>query len=163
MMNRQPKHWVLVADSGQARILELQRKPYEFHLVSEWVSETQHQTNKDLISGAKGRIHSGKGAGTHAMQPRSDPHDQAEDQFVRSLAQTLEKANRLGAFDHLALIADPRTIGRLRRYLSKAVASRVTEEHTMDLASLPLGTLEPRVRTVLGWKGCKAPPTELSP
>jgi protein required for attachment to host cells len=58
----------------------------------------------------------------------------------------------LGAFEHLAIIADPRTIGRLRRHMSKALAGRVTEEHTMDLASLPLGKLEPRVRSVLGWK-----------
>jgi protein required for attachment to host cells len=160
MTNRQPKHWVLVADSGQARILELQRKPYEFRLVSELVSETQHQTTSELISDASGRVTSGKGAGTHAMQPRADPHDQAEDQFVRSLAKMLDKATRLGAFDHLAIIADPRTIGRLRRYMSKALAARVTEEHTMDLASLPLGTLEPRVCAVLGWK---EPKREFSP
>lgn len=163
MTNRQPKYWVLVADSGQARILELQRKPYEFRLVSELVSETQHQTNKELISDASGRVYSGKGAGTHAMAPRADPHDQAEDQFVRSLAKTLEKATRLGAFDHLAIIADPRTIGRLRRYVGKAVASRVTEEHAMNLTSLPLGTLESRVCAVLGWAGRKARPAKLSP
>jgi protein required for attachment to host cells len=143
---------VLVADSGQARILELQRKPYEFRLVSESVSATQHQTSRELESDASGRVYSGKGAGTHAMAPRADPHDRAEDQFIRSLAQTLEKAARLGAFEHLAIIADPRTIGRLRRYMSKALVARVTEEHTMNLASLPLGTLEPRVCAVLGWK-----------
>lgn len=153
MTNRQPKHWVLVADSGQARILELQRKPYEFRLVSDQVSATQHQTNKELISDASGRVYSTKGAGTHAMAPRADPHDLAEEQFVRSLAKTLDKANRLGAFDHLAIIADPKTLGRLRRSMDKAVASRVTEEHTMNLASLPLGALEPRVCAVLGWKG----------
>jgi protein required for attachment to host cells len=163
MMNRQPKHWVLVADSGQARILELQRKPYEFHLVSDQVSATQHQTNKELISDASGRVYSAKGAGTHAMAPRADPHEQAEEQFVRSLAKTLEKANRLGAFDHLAIIADPKTLGRLRRCMDKAVASRVTEEHTMNLASLPLGTLEPRVCAVLGWTGRKARAEGLSP
>jgi hypothetical protein len=82
-MNRQPKHWVLVADSGQARILELQRKPYEFRLVSELVSATQHQTTKELISDASGRVYSSKGAGTHAMAPRADPHDLAEDQSAR--------------------------------------------------------------------------------
>jgi protein required for attachment to host cells len=152
MMNRQPKHWVLVADSGQARILELQRKPYEFRLVAELVSEAQHQTNKELKSDASGRVYSAKGAGTHAMAPRADPHDQAEDEFVRSLTQTLEKAARLGAFEHLHIIADPRTLGRLRRFMSKALAARVTEEHTMNLSGLPLGTLEPRVCAVLGWK-----------
>ena len=49
-MNARTKYWVLVANSGQARILEMQRKPYRFHQVSELNSETQHLTNKDIVS-----------------------------------------------------------------------------------------------------------------
>jgi protein required for attachment to host cells len=152
MMNRQPKHWVLVADSGQARILELQRKPYEFRQVSELVSPSQHQPTRELVSDACGRSFHVQGPGSHVKLPRSDPHDQAEEAFVESLAGTLDKAVRLGAFDDLVLIADPKTMGRLRREMSRAVAARVTQEHTLDLVGMPLNTLEPRVRAVLGWK-----------
>lgn len=151
-MNRQPKHWVLVADSGQARILELQRKPYEFRQVSELASASQHQTARELVSDASGRSFHVQGPASHVKLPRSDPKAQAEAAFVESLAGTLDKAERLGAFDDLVLIADPKTLGRLRREMSRAVAARVTQEHTLDLVGLPLHTLEPRLRALLGWK-----------
>lgn len=152
MLNPRSKHWVLVADSGQARILELKRKPYQFKQVTELVSEAQQLANRDLVSDASGRSFHVQGPGSHSKKPRSDPHDQAEEQFTRSLAQKLDKAVNMGRFDHLVVIADPRTLGRLRRHMSKSLAGRVTDELTLDLARLPLNELEPRVCSVLGWK-----------
>jgi len=157
MKSRQPTHWVLVADSGQARILELHRKPYAFRLVSERVSESQHLTTRELVSDAAGRTLRAQGPGSHAMPPRSDPHDRAEDEFVRSLSHTLDKAVRRGAFDDLVILADAKTLGRLRRHLSRGVVARVTGEHRVNLAGLPLTTLEPRVRDILGWNRDRMP------
>jgi protein required for attachment to host cells len=150
--NRQIVHWVLVADSGQARILELQRKPYSFRLVAERISEAQHLSNRELVSDASGRAYHVQGPGSHVKLPRSDPHELAEAEFTRSLAETLERARRLKSYDHLVLIADPRTLGRLRQELSPAVSAQVSEEFGIDLAGLPLNKLEPRIRGVLGWK-----------
>jgi len=157
MTSRQPTHWVLVADSGQARILEMHRNPYEFRLVSERVSESQHLTNRELVSDASGRAFHVQGPGSHSKAPRSDPHEVAEDAFIRALSQTLDKAARLGTFDDLVIVADPRTLGRLRRYLTRDVATRVTGEYDVDLAGLPLNTLETRVRGILGWKRTRLP------
>jgi len=152
MINPRSKHWVLVADGGQARILELQRKPYSFRQVAKLVSESQHQASRDLVSDASGRSFHVQGPGSHAKQPRSDPHDQAEEEFTRNLTQKLDKAANMGKFEHLALIAEARTLGRLRHYMGKSLAGRVSDEMTLDLTGLPLNKLEPRVREVLGWK-----------
>ena len=152
MINPRSKHWVLVANSGQARVLELRRKPYEFRQVAELFSEAQHVPSRDIVSDASGRSFHTQGPGSHAKQPRSDPHDQAEEQFTRDLATKLDKAAGLGRFEHLAIIADPRTLGRMRRFMSKLLSARVTQELTLDLASMPLQKLEPRVKNVLGWK-----------
>ena len=130
MIDPHSKHWVLVA---------------------ELFSEAAHQASRDLVSDASGRTFHVQGPGSHSKQPRSDPHDQAEEQFTRSLAQKLDKAVGMGKFDHLAIIADPRTLGRLRRHMSKSLAGSVTNELTLDLAGLPLNKLEPRVRSILGW------------
>ena len=150
-MNARTKYWVLVANSGQARILEMQRKPYLFHEISELTSETQHLTNKDIVSDASGRVYHTQGPGTHSMNPRSDPHENAEQQFSRGLAQKMEKAARLGRFDQLLVVADPKTLGRLRQQMNKAVEGKVTEEVALDLVRLPLSQLEPRLKQVLGW------------
>jgi protein required for attachment to host cells len=150
-MNPKAKYWVLVANSGQARILEMQRKPYEFHQVSELFSETQHLTNKEIVSDASGRVYHAQGPGTHSMKPRSDPHEQAEEQFSRSLAQKMEKAAQLGRFDQLLVVADPKTMGRLRQRMNRSLAGKVTDEVALDLVGLPLPQLESRLRDVLGW------------
>ena len=150
-MKPKAKYWVLVANSGQARILEMQRKPYEFHQVSELVSAAQHLTNKEIVSDASGRDYHAQGPGTHSKKPRSDPHEQAEEQFSRSLAQKMEKAAQLGRFDQLLVIADPKTMGRLRQQMNRSLAGKVTDEVALDLVGLPLPQLETRVRGVLGW------------
>lgn len=151
MNNPASKHWVLVADSGQARILELQNRPFKFRQVQELVSASQHQASRDLVSDASGRAFHVKGPSSHAKQPRSDAHDRAEQQFSLMLVRKLEKAAELGAFDQLLIIADPKTLGRLRRQMSKSLASRVSDELNLDLAGLPLNKLEPRIRAILGW------------
>jgi len=150
-MNAKTKYWVLVANSGQARILELQRIPYEFHQVSELVSEAQHLTNKDMVSDASGRVYHTQGPGTHSMQQRSDPHENAEALFARGLTEKLEKARRLGRFTRLLVIADPKTLGRLRQHISMPLSECLVDEVTLDLVGLPQPQLEQRVRDILGW------------
>lgn len=151
MLNPKDRYWVLVADSGQARILELRRKPYAFHVVTELASIAKHRTSKELVSDASGRAYHAQGPGTHAKAPRSDPHELAEEEFANGLAKQIDRAAGEGRFEHLVLIADPRTLGRLRRDLGKAASGRVAEERSLDLAKIPLNDLEPRVRDILGW------------
>jgi protein required for attachment to host cells len=151
MLNPKDRYWVLVADSGQARILEMRRKPYACRQVSEIVSEAQHLAGRDLVSDASGRVYHTQGPGTHAMQPRSDPRENAEEQFCAGLAKKIEQAATGKRFDRLALIADARTLGRLRRALGKGTAERIVEEKALNLSRLPPNELEPRVRDILGW------------
>lgn len=151
MNNPASKYWVLVADGGQARILELQYQPFTFRQVQELVSASQHQPSRDLVSDASGRAFHVQGPSSHVKQPRSDAHERAEQQFSLMLIRKLEKAAELGAFDQLIIIADPKTLGRLRRQMSKSLASRISDELNLDLAGLPLNKLEPRIRAILGW------------
>jgi len=151
MLNPNDRYWVLVADSGQARILAMRRKPYAFELVTEFASIDQHRTSKELVSDASGRVYHTQGPGTHAMLPRSNPRENAEEQFSNDLAKRVEKAACEGRFERLALIADARTLGRLRRGLRKDLAERVVEERALNLTGLSLHDLEPRLRDILGW------------
>ena len=151
MLNPKDRYWVVVADSGKARILEMRRKPYTFRLVTEYASLNQHRTSKELVSDAAGRVYHAQGPGTHAMQPRSDPHDNAEKQFASDVARSVAEGAGQGRFERLALIADARTLGRLRHDLGKEMADRVVEERSLDLTGLSLRDLEPRVRDILGW------------
>ena len=68
MINPRSKYWVLVANGGQARVLELRRKPYEFRQVAELQSETRRVPSRDLVSDGSGRSYHVQGPGSHAKQ-----------------------------------------------------------------------------------------------
>lgn len=153
MNNALSKYWVLVADSGKARIIELRRKPAEFHEVQELVSESQHQPSRELMSDASGRAFHVQGPSSHSMVSRSDAHDRAKYEFSRKLVGKLEQAANMNAFERLAIFADPKTLGRLRQHMSKSLSARVTDELNLDLVGIPLDSLEQRIRAALGWAG----------
>jgi len=151
MIDPSVKFWVLVADSGNARILEMRRKPHEFNEVQKLVSETLHKRTHDLVSSGKGRSFHVQGPASHSKQQRSDAQDLAEQEFSRKLVDKLELAAKMNVFQHLVVIADPKTLGRLRRHMSKTLSARVTDELNLDLVGEPLASLEKRVKERLGW------------
>ena len=87
----------------------------------------------------------------HVVQPRSDAHDLAEQEFSGKLAETLERAAQKNVFERLVVFADPKTLGRLRQQMSKPLVERITKEVNHDLVEMPLDSLEKRVRAELGW------------
>jgi len=145
-------YWVLVADGGCARIFQLKKAPAEFQEVKKLVSKTRHQPSREMISDASGRVPAVPGVSSgHVVQPRSDAHDLAEQEFSGKLAETLERAAQKNVFERLVVFADPKTLGRLRPQMSKALSERITKEVNHDLVEMPLDALEKRVRAELGW------------
>ena len=145
-------YWVLVADSGNARILQLRREPAECHQLEMLTSPSQHQTTREMVSDAKGRDFHHHGGAGNTMDPRSDAHDLGEQAFCSTMVDKLEHAADQEKFEHLAIISDPRTLGRLRKLMSKRLAERVKLELTHDLVKLPVKSLEERIRSELGWQ-----------
>ncbi|MBT8047326.1 MAG: host attachment protein [Xanthomonadales bacterium] len=144
-------YWVLVADSGNARILEMRRKPYQFREVQKLTSEALHKRSRDLVSDGSGRSFHAQGPASHSKKQRSDAQDLAEQAFTRKLIKKLEQAANRKSFEHLVLVADPKTLGRLRAQMSKSLKSEVVDELNLDLVGAPLESLEKRVKERLNW------------
>lgn len=151
-MSVQPKHiWALVTDSGCGRVFELQRSPANIEEIGKRESPTRRMTSHEMTSELSGRE---SGAGTHAgdtKQPRSDPHDEAERKFVEEWVDALDKAFKDHRFKHLVLVADPRTLGRLRENMGKALTAAVVAEDRHNLTKLQGRDLETRLRKLVGW------------
>ena len=144
--------WVVASDGGRARIFSMTREPATFVEVQELVSHSQHQTNRELTSDASGRIANVKGGhSSHAMEPRSNAHDLAEEAFANRLVKKLEQAADKDLFESLVIFADPRTLGHLRQLMSKRLAARIAREVNRDLVGISPDALEQRVRAELGW------------
>lgn len=152
MKNASSPYWLVVADSGCARFFALSREPAAFREIQELVSASRHKTSREMTSDISGRIvNVAGGSSSHSMAPRSDAHDLAEQAFSNELVAKLEQAANSNAFEHLVVIADPKTLGRMRQHMSKSLSGRVAHELNRDLVAMPLVALEQRVREELGW------------
>ncbi len=85
------------------------------------------------------------------MLPRSDAHDLADQTFSKKLADRLEQSAGRQTFAHLVIFADPKTLGRLRQYMSKGLSAGIAGKVNRDVVSLPPDSLEQHVRAKLGW------------
>lgn len=151
-MNKTPTTWwVLVTDSGHARILEMEKHSPGLRQVQEMISDSQHQTSREMQSDSSGRSLRRESAAGHALQAHSNAHDLAEEAFCEKVVELLERAATRHEFDRLAVLADPKSLGRLRKKMSKPLAARVELELDRDLVHLPLHALSKRVRAELGW------------
>ena len=143
--------WALVTDGGKARILSLQRYPAEAQEILETNSPTRHKPDRDLVSDSSGRSHNVRGPGSHVREPRNSAHDLGEQRFVSNLMKRVLRASQSGEFESLVLVADPTTLGNIRRQMSTALRQMVILELNRDLTGLSKENLVKRLREALAW------------
>lgn len=125
------KHLVLVADSANARILELDGKKLD--QIGDTLLKIDLIDDFDKGSAKPGRVKNGQSS-THSYAPHSAIHQTEKDQFLKEVAKHLN--NGLSNMDSLVLVAPAHALGELRKQLSKKVLSRVSHEVAKDLTKL---------------------------
>jgi protein required for attachment to host cells len=130
--------WVLVADGARARILRSPalRAADDRHL-ADLVVESEHKPAREVMADKPGRSIASVGARRSAMEYRSDPARLQTEQFAGVLADQLERRRAAGEFDRIVIVAEPRTLGIIRRKLSPQLAAAVAAEVAKDLTKLP--------------------------
>ncbi len=137
--------WVVVADGARARIYAANQAGRNLRpaLGYELVGDRRH--GRDIVTDRPGRTKDRAAQGRHAMEPPTDPHEQQEIALARELAHLLDEARRKREFDELAIIAEPRMLGRIRTFLPQETRKAVRAEVPKDLSRLELRELEERV------------------
>ena len=154
-MNHSSDTWALVTDGGKARILSLKRYPGEYRELLEMDSPTRHSPSRDLESDSSGRSHHILGPDSHVHEPRKSAHDQGELHFTHELIERLSREAQAGKFKSLVLVADPRTLGKIRDRMNKSLRQKVILELNLDLTGLGGDKLNQRLRKALGWPTAK--------
>jgi protein required for attachment to host cells len=142
--------WILIADGARARLLA-QDKPFEAlkpALEQEQLTGSTAQS-KEIGSDRPGRAFDSAGQGRHAMAPPTDPQRYAKFAFARELVERLEDALHGGRFQHLVLVAAPKTLGDLRELLPPPVKAKVVAELDKDLTHVPVRDLPRHLASVL--------------
>jgi protein required for attachment to host cells len=133
--------WVLIADGAQARVLENTGPGKGLKQVEglDWAIDPLQA--QDIVTDRPGSK-SGGGALGGGMEPRTDPVEHRETQFVKSVAATLDRKQQQGAFDRLVIAAAPDALGDLRKAISPGVRKMVLAELSKDLTNLPTAQLD---------------------
>jgi protein required for attachment to host cells len=142
--------WILIADGARARLLA-QDKPFEAlkpALEQEQLTGSTAQS-KEIGSDRPGRAFDSAGQGRHAMAPSTDPQRYAKFAFARELVERLEDALHGARFQHLVLVAAPKTLGDLRELLPPPVKAKVVAELDKDLTHVPVRDLPRHLASVL--------------
>ena len=118
--------WIVVADGASARV---------FTNVGDHLKPTLRQD--DTLSQTEL-------AGDVAVDEAPAEADEAS--FSRQLAHGINAAALKNRFDHLVLIADPQSLGRIRPLLHKETQSRLVGELAKTLTNAPLEDIERALR-----------------
>lgn len=134
--------WVLIANGAQARVLENAGPGKGLKQVEGLDWSIQPLSAQEIVTDKPGRSHSSVGGGRSAMEPRTDPVEHRETEFVKSLAGMLDQQQQKGAFDRLVIAAAPIALGDIRKAMSPAVKKTVVAELNKDLTNLPTAQLD---------------------
>lgn len=121
--------WVVVADGTHARL---------FHNVGK--QDALQLKQADLI---EPDMDDEQGQGPSGQRPpEATPEQTEEATFAKQLAHRLNAAALKQKFEHLFLIADPKTLGEMRPQLHTETSKRLSGELAKTLTNSPLADIE---------------------
>ena len=88
----------------------------------------------------------GSGGRHRSSTANPDGSRQDEDDFVAAAVAHLNREALAGRLTHVAIIADPRTLGEMRRHYGEALSTRLLVEIGKDLAHRPPAEIEAALR-----------------
>ena len=127
------KHWVLVANSSYAMILEVKGLGKEIHLLQKIDFPDGRKRDRDINTDKPGRAFASTGAVRHAVGSSVDPHQHEQEIFAHQLSKLLHKAKSEQQFDDLSIIAPAHFLGELKAVLTDQVKHAIAKEVSKDL------------------------------
>src|SRR4051812_36516714 len=131
--------WIMVAHRANALLLKSSGKRGDLSVIRQFDFPEGRRQNREIDTDAKGSRYSataGRGnasqgsAPSHQMKHGLDPQVEASehiaDIFAKELATILDEGRTKNEFDEVILVAEPGFLGKIRRFLNKQTAQRIT-------------------------------------
>ncbi|UWR21341.1 host attachment family protein [Sulfitobacter sp. S190] len=133
--------WVLIADGEKALFLVNRTDAANPHLDVIRTEEQDNPPNREQAANRPGRFNDGPSTHRSAVQD-TDWHQLAKDRFAGDLADILYRRAHAQDFDRIVLVADPSTLGELRKELHQEVTDKVVGEVPKTLTNHPVEEIE---------------------
>jgi protein required for attachment to host cells len=112
---------VVVADGEAVRLFRNTGVKNGVHLV-------------EITAAPPAPAHSGSGARHHTGSANPDGRRLVEDDFAAATAAFLNKLSLDGTIEHLVVVADPRTLGEMRKHFHRDLKGKIIGELAKDFS-----------------------------
>lgn len=143
-MSHQHTLCVVVADGGRARLIR-QSEDHRLHTFEIAESAVIHAKSSDMMSEGPGRSFESANPTRHAIEPRTNPHEEAKHGFAELVGAKLCNDSALKQFDRVLLVAPAPILADIQNALDDAVASKVVGTVAKDLTKVPDHELQPHL------------------
>jgi len=130
--------WILIADGGQAYVVERKSAAAGLKKVPGLKFDGPRKLSREIGTDKPGRAFSSVGTNRAAYDDDKRLAREAEEKFLKSMVAKLDQGLKDGAFERLVLAAPPRVLGVLRKQLSPRLAKTVWGEIRADLVKSDL-------------------------
>ena len=137
---RMPKTLYLIADGGRVRYVE-RTGPGHFTTFRKFVSALMHEKASGLGRDRPARVQESATAARHGIEPKINPRDKIELEFIQAIATDLREDQTIGDFDNLVIIAPAKLQKALCKSLPAALTAKLVETIDKDLTKIPDGDL----------------------
>ncbi len=127
--------WILVADSGRARIFTTETPSSPLLEIEDFSHIEGRLHDREITSDLPGKIKS-TGGGGHAFEQPTDPKQHEAENYAHLVAHFLLDAHNAKKFDHLLIVAAPAFLGLLRSHLHEPVKQLICFELDKDLSKM---------------------------
>lgn len=125
-------YYVLVADSGAAKVYRAEADLGDLQLVHERANPAGRKMPGELESDRAGQQRNTIG-GMHSLAGDHDPQRHESEQFARTLCELLQHERQNGRFTDLLIAAPPKFLGELRAHLSDDCSKALVRTVHKDL------------------------------
>ncbi|MBX2805843.1 MAG: host attachment protein [Hyphomicrobiales bacterium] len=139
--------WVVVCDGGKALILENQGDAKFPNLRTRKTYGHENPKTSALGTDRPGRVHASATTGRSAVK-QTDWHDQAEQDFLKMLAEKLDADLATGDVASIIIVAAPRELGMIRPHYTDALKTAIRDEIHKDMVNMPVYEIEKQITGV---------------
>lgn len=140
-----PGSWILVADSGRARILnQSEETPAELEVVKSLEYSDSRLPTHEQVSDQPGYF-KGRAGKLDAGDPETDFKHRRAQRFSREIVRELEQGRQRGEFGQLIMVAAPMFPGVVKSQLSESLNRLVDRSIDKDYTSLSCAEIAGRL------------------
>lgn len=140
--------WVAVMDGAKAIVLSNEGTAFEPRLKVVHAMAQDNPPTRDQGRDRPGRMNDVSGPHKSSMEA-PDLHQRAEDTFIASVMDALEREAAKGAFDKIVLAAPPVALGTARKEIGAQLKSRLVKEIAADYVKMSVADIAKAVEKVL--------------